>query len=49
MAKKPTRPAMKEVNKKPEMGKMPNKMEMQMMGKTVGQKKGAGKKGGKGC
>ena len=48
MAKKATKPTMKEVNKKPEMGKMSNKMEMQMMGKMAGAKKGAGKKG-KGC
>ena len=46
MAKKTTKPTMKEVNKKPEMGKIPNKMEMQMMGKMT--KKSAGKKG-KGC
>lgn len=44
MAKKATsKPTMKEVGKKPEMGKMPNKMEMMMMGKMA--KKGMGKKG----
>ena len=37
---------MKESNKKPEMGKMANKMEIMIMGKRD-KKKGIGKKGGK--
>lgn len=37
MAKKPM---MKEVNKKPEMGKMPNKVEIAMMKKNMPRKGG---------
>lgn len=54
MAKKTTKPAMKEINKRPEMGKMPNKAEIAMMAKMPVSmplksttKKSAPKKGGK--